>query len=214
MKITKFGHCCLLIEENNTKILTDPGEWSDLPSDLASINAIFITHEHADHIHIESLRKIIAANPELQVFTNSAVGKLLTNEGIEFTLCKDNETATVVDIVVKAFETKHAAVYPIIEPVLNTAFLFNEKFYYPGDALFIPEELIGNIEILALPVAGPWLKISEAVDYALKVKPRFAFPVHDGMLRYFGAFHGLPGKVLPEAGIKFVPLEKGELNLS
>ncbi|MBI2052837.1 MAG: MBL fold metallo-hydrolase, partial [Candidatus Ryanbacteria bacterium] len=28
MKITKFGHCCLLIKENGVRILTDPGTYS------------------------------------------------------------------------------------------------------------------------------------------------------------------------------------------
>lgn len=42
------------------------------------------------------------------------------------------------------------------------------------------------IHILALPVAAPWLKISETIEYVLALKPKNTFPVHDGMLNEFG----------------------------
>ena len=28
MKVKKLGHCCLIIEENGKKIMTDPGSWT------------------------------------------------------------------------------------------------------------------------------------------------------------------------------------------
>jgi hypothetical protein len=52
------------------------------------------------------------------------------------------------------------------------------------------------------------MKIGEAIDYALLIKPRIAFPVHDGTR--FGAAHALPLKILPQHGINFTPLCEGE----
>lgn len=58
----------------------------------------------------------------------------------------------------------------------NTGYFIDEKLFYPGDAFTDPGR---PIDVLALPVAGPWVKISESVDYALALKPRTVFPVHD-----------------------------------
>jgi len=66
------------------------------------------------------------------------------------------------------------------------------------------------VEILALPVAGPWMKISEAIDYALEIKPKVVFPVHDGALKILGPAHRVPSTILPEHGIKFVIIEEGK----
>ena len=63
MTITKIGHCCLLIEFNERKILTDPGTFSSAQNTLIGIDVVLITHEHADHIHVESLAEIIKNNP-------------------------------------------------------------------------------------------------------------------------------------------------------
>ena len=49
MKITKFGHSCLLVEEGGARILLDPGKYSILQNNVENVDAIVITHEHQDH---------------------------------------------------------------------------------------------------------------------------------------------------------------------
>jgi hypothetical protein len=51
------------------------------------------------------------------------------------------------------------------------------------------------------------MKLSEAIDYALELKPKSCFPVHDGILKSPGVSHLLPKKILEENGIKFNILE-------
>jgi hypothetical protein len=51
------------------------------------------------------------------------------------------------------------------------------------------------------------MKISEAIDYALKLKPRVAFPVHDGIR--IASQHAVPEIVLGKNGIEFIKLEEG-----
>jgi len=59
------------------------------------------------------------------------------------------------------------------------------------------------------PGAFCWKSRSEAIEYAKALKPKVAFPVHDGMLKIIGPFHGVPQAVLKEAGITFTTLELG-----
>ena len=40
MKITKFGHSCLLIEENGVRILTDPGTYSTQQSEVKNLELL------------------------------------------------------------------------------------------------------------------------------------------------------------------------------
>jgi hypothetical protein len=81
--------------------------------------------------------------------------------------------------------------------------------FYPGDCFYNPQR---PVEILALPVVGPWMKIKDSIEYALLIQPKFAFPVHDGMLipTRMGPVHMIPGKVLEPAGIQFVGLTEGD----
>ncbi|HXK40307.1 MAG TPA: MBL fold metallo-hydrolase, partial [Candidatus Paceibacterota bacterium] len=93
--------------------------------------------------------------------------------------------------------------------VQNTGYLIAEKLFYPGDAFKNPEKLV---DVLALPVAGPWCTIPDAIRYALAVKPRVAFPVHDaGVIQErLGSAHGAPAHFLPKHGIEFVPMLPGD----
>ncbi len=91
-----------------------------------------------------------------------------------------------------------------ILPIQNTGYFISNKLFYPGDTFVNPGK---QVEILALPVAGPWLKLPEAIDYALEISPKICFPVHDGILRSPGSAHLIPPKVLETKGIKFEILE-------
>ncbi|HEY4515645.1 MAG TPA: MBL fold metallo-hydrolase [Candidatus Paceibacterota bacterium] len=208
MKITKLGHCCLLIETKGKRILTDPGSYTvDAHSKLENIDYILFTHEHQDHYHLESLKILLKKNPKAVVYTSSSVSELLEKEGIAHTKVAHKETISLGDIAIVGTGEKHAQMHSSIPLSENMGFFIDGRLWYPGDAFTDPER---PVEILALPVSGPWMKISEAVDYALKLKPKVAFPVHDGTR--FGSAHALPGKILPQNGIEFVAMIEGDSN--
>lgn len=207
MKIKKIGHCCLRIEELEAVILTDPGVFSTAQNEETGIDAILITHEHADHFHIESLKKILENNPTVQIIANKAVKTLLDKENIACTEIKDGEVLEIKGVKVESFSTNHAEIYPSILPVWNSGFLIGEKLYLPGDALHNP---VKKIEILAAPVVGPWLNIKQAVDYIKEISPCIAFPIHDGFLKVPGPFHSVPKMLLENSGIEFVVFEEGK----
>lgn len=204
MKITKFGHCCLLIEESGARILTDPGTHSTGQDNVKNIDIVLITHEHADHLHIDSLKTVLQNNPQAKIITNKGVGTLLEKEGIPFSVLEDGQSSTEKGVLIEGFGKDHALMHSSIPPIQNTGYFIANRLFYPGDAFTDPGK---QVEILALPVAGPWMKLPEAIDYALELKPKTCFPVHDGILKSPGSTHRIPPQVLEPKGIKFTVLE-------
>ena len=196
-----------MIEENGVRILTDPGIYSTSQNEVKDIDLIIITHEHPDHFHLDSLKIVTQNNPAAKIITNKGVGALLDKEGISHEVVEDGQNYSFHDLLIEGFGKNHAPIYPTVPSVINTGYFIANKFFYPGDALTNPNK---PVEILALPVVGPWLKIAEAIDYAKSLKPKICFPVHDGMLRpeRIGPVHKLPEAVLAPA-IKFVVLAEG-----
>tara|TARA_B100000508_G_scaffold104314_2_gene82651 strand:- start:1666 stop:2307 length:642 start_codon:yes stop_codon:yes gene_type:complete len=209
MKITKFGQCCLLIEIDDKRVLTDPGRFSSSQNEVENIDLILITHEHGDHLHTESLQAVLEKNPEAKVVTNTAVGKLLSEMSMTFEVLEGRDKGEPAGVTVEAFEGKHVEIFEEYGQVQNTGYFIDDTLFYPGDAYTNPEK---EVPVLALPVAGPWCKASDAIRYALEVKPEVAFPVHDAVLSDDGLslVHGLFEKQLTDNDIKFTKLRADE----
>lgn len=209
MKITKFGQCCLLIETGGKRILTDPGRFSVTQNEVTNIDIILITHEHADHLHTESLETILKNNPQVEIITNEGVGKILTELGIPYEVLEEAQPVEKCGVVLEAFDGQHVEIFEDFGQVQNTGFFIDKKLFYPGDAYIIPGK---PVPVLALPVSGPWCKAAEAIDYALQVKPQTTFPVHDAVLNDDGIalIHGLFNHHLSAHNIKFVPMKNGD----
>lgn len=226
MKITKLGHCCLLIEEKNLRILTDPGFFTQhyfLPEakisagqaapavNLDKIHIVLFSHEHPDHFHLESLKVVLEKNPQAKIITNSAVGKLLGAAGIQFETLEHGQFTQISGVLFDAYGSEHAEIYDLTVPrVQNTGYLISSRLFYPGDSLTMPEK---QAEILALPTAGPWIKTKEAIDYAKAVSPKKCFPVHDAVIKDQSLvfYNGHPQKALQAVGIEMVLPELGKM---
>jgi L-ascorbate metabolism protein UlaG (beta-lactamase superfamily) len=207
MHVHKLGHCCLVIETNSKRIMTDPGNCSTLQDQEKNIDIVLITHEHQDHLHMDSLKAVLINNPHAVVITNSAVGKLLTEVGISHQILEHTDSRTEQGILIESFDGPHEEIYKEFGQVQNTGYFVDNKLFYPGDAFTDPGK---HIDILALPVSGPWMRLGRAIEYTLALKPRVVFPVHDGILKNAGMPHRVPGKVLPENGIEFVLMIEGD----
>ena len=58
-------------------------------------------------------------------------------------------------------------IYPDVPMIPNNAYLVDDTHLHPGDSFTPPS---GQVEVLFVPTAAPWLKIAEAIDY-LRVDP-------------------------------------------
>jgi L-ascorbate metabolism protein UlaG (beta-lactamase superfamily) len=207
MKITKFGHACLLVEEKQARIIIDPGSFSGLQNDAQNINAILISHEHQDHLDITSLKSIIKNNPQAIIYSSKSVVERLAAENISCQILEHNQTIHVKDVSVQACGVEHAEILPTIPLIQNIGFFIAERLFFPGDAFTVP---IKPVEILALPVCAPWSKLSEVIAYVKNVKPKIAFPIHDAILSIKKLYYHWPEQKMLEMGGEWKVIEEGQ----
>lgn len=208
MKIKKIGHCCFVAEpKDGVRIMTDPGAFSTLQTTELNIDVVLITHEHGDHFHVESLKKVLENNPGVIIVTNTSVGLILDKENILYTKVEEGDKFEIKGVTISGFGNVHAEIYEDFGRVQNTGYMI-DNLCYGGDAFNYPDS---EVDILALPVAGPWMKISNAIEYAKNIHPRICFPVHDAIMQDFASFvWKIPETILNKDNILFKRLEIGK----
>jgi L-ascorbate metabolism protein UlaG (beta-lactamase superfamily) len=172
-----------------------------------NIDLIVVTHEHQDHFHLESLKNILIKNPNAVIVTNTAVGKLLDSAGITHNILEDGNSGEYVSIYLEAHGDKHEEIFEEIGQVQNTGYFIGKDFFCPGDAFTNPGR---RVDILALPVSAPWLTLKDSILYAIELKPRICFPVHDWNIKSPGILHRMPGIVFEKNNIGYKVLEEGK----
>lgn len=178
MRLRKFGHACVRIEDGDRVLVIDPGTLTEAEA-LSGATAVLITHEHADHIDGEKLGEARRDNPALTVFTHTA---LATTLGDGVTAVAAGDTFTAAGFGVRAVGGEHAEIIDGLPGCPNLGFIV-DGVYHPGDSLFVPDEAV---ETLLVPASGPWLKLGEAIQFVRAVRPARAFPIHDASLSAIG----------------------------
>ena len=179
MRLTKFGHSCLLVEEGGARVLLDPGSFSEGFEELDGLTAVCLTHQHGDHLDAERLRRVLDRNPGVRVVSDEGSAQALREAGAEVEVVHDGDELDLGGLGVAVAGRDHAVIHPDIPVVPNVGYLIDGRLFHPGDALTMPGR---PVEVLAVPAGAPWLKLSEAVDYLRRVAPRVAVPVHERVL--------------------------------
>jgi len=211
MKIQKLLHSCLLIEEGDTRILIDPGSWTFETgalkvSDIPRVDAVFITHPHADHCFVPAIKEFVARDG-CKVVCNSDIVEVLKQERIETTQISIPETITISDFTVTSTVGAHE---PLPVPVpLNNGFYINHRLFHPGDCTSFEKNILTIPEVLALPILAPWGTLTRAAELAIALKPKHVIPIHDGFVKQ--SFHGVLEDIFSKTEIQFHPLKPGEI---
>lgn len=181
MNITRLQHATQIIEEGGARLVIDPGVFTTLPDDLSDIVGVVVTHEHGDHCAPELIGAVLDSNPGIRIHGPQGVAD--TFPDLDVSVVHQDDRVTVGPFGLQFLGGVHATIHESIPLVDNLGVLVNESFYYGGDALFVPMQ---DIDVLAVPSSGPWLKLGEAMDYVLAIEPQRTFLVHDMVNSSFG----------------------------
>lgn len=183
MKLTKYGHACVFIENEAKEILViDPGEWTEMPEDLGGIVAVVCTHVHGDHTDATNIQKIVTANPNVTIYANAESMATLSDVGCRKIEVDSDTDVNVSNYHIKMYALEHAAIWKT-SPCKNLAVKVNDFYYYPGDSFYVIDE---PVEVAGVPVSAPWLKMSEAIQFMYDVKAAQVMPTHNGLLNDIG----------------------------
>jgi L-ascorbate metabolism protein UlaG (beta-lactamase superfamily) len=208
MRLTKFEHAALLLEESGRRLFVDPGSFTSPLTDTANTAAVVITHEHADHWTPEQLNRILDRNPEVPIYAPEGVARAAAD--FDVTVVRPGDTVEAGPFTLRFFGGRHAVIHESIPVVDNVGVLINDELYYAGDSFFIPEGV--EVDVLAAPAGAPWMKVAETMDYVLAVKPKRAFPIHEMVLSRAGKdlSNSRLAWATEQGGGEFFPLEPGD----
>jgi L-ascorbate metabolism protein UlaG (beta-lactamase superfamily) len=210
MKITHFGHACVVVETGGSRLLIDPGSLSD-PEDPGDIDAMLFTHSHVDHLDPATVSHIYSSRAPKTVVADRDSRQILNVIGITDVSTADSADGVRLDVAgvrVAATTVAHATIHCDLPHPVNNAYVIDDRLLHPGDAFWVPPQ---PVDVLLLPIGGPWMKLGEAVDYLRAVAPKVAIPIHQGGLS--APHRGLHGDVLCKlapSGTEMLELPHGE----
>ncbi|MCD6639927.1 MAG: MBL fold metallo-hydrolase [Nocardioides sp.] len=208
MRITKFGHACVRLSGDTGTVVVDPGVFTDLEA-VDGATGILVTHEHPDHYDPARLRA-----SDAPIWTIADVAARIREDAPDVA-----ERVTVIapgerfdaSLPVTAVGELHAVIHPELPRFHNSGYLIavdGTTVYHPGDALTVPE---ADVDVLCVPVSAPWLKASEAIDFARAVRAPHNLAVHDRVYSEagLGIVDGHMDRFLPPAGQRYTRLADG-----
>lgn len=206
MKLTKYEHACLDLEDQGKRLIVDPGIFTKSLTDFSNICAVIVTHIHPDHFDLDLIDKIRNHNPEMLVYTVAEVALKLGDRPHETVSAGSSELCGIFHV--SFFGGEHAVIRPSRERQQNVGILINEKLYYPGDSFVQPGM---PVQTLAVPAVAPWMKASEAMDFIAALKSDHVFPTHNALLSEEGAgiYDALLASAAEQAGSTYSPLPVG-----
>jgi L-ascorbate metabolism protein UlaG (beta-lactamase superfamily) len=200
MRVTHLGHACLLVETADTRILVDPGSFSTGFEDLRDLDAVVVTHQHADHLDEERLPDLLAYNRQAPVYTDPESAELLGGTSSDIVVLAQGEEHRVGMTTIRPVGRLHAVNHDRVPRCTNVGVVLQAdgepSIFHPGDAY---DGEPGDVDVLAVPLNAPWSKVAETIAFVRRVSPRQVIPIHDALLSpaghrlYLGHVEGYGG---------------------
>ena len=187
MKITKYIHSCLLLEQDGEQLLFDPGTFTFVdgavtPDTFKNVSTVVITHQHPDHLDVKALQEIVRLSGAA-VLSTPEVADQLKPYGLKVQVVEEG-TLQVGAFQLEAVSVPH-------EPILDSelpqmlAFFINGKVLNPADSFSPILQKFKRVELLILPVIAPFLTELRVAEFARQLEPQQILPVHDGYAKDF-----------------------------
>jgi L-ascorbate metabolism protein UlaG (beta-lactamase superfamily) len=218
--LTYVGHSTVLVEQGGARMLTDPllragighvRRRVPLPEldALRDLDAVLISHAHADHLDLASLRLLEHSGP---IVVPRGVAPIVRKAGMREVIELDvGERWEGVEAVAAEHDGRR---HPLGKQMPALGFLLDGpvRIYFAGDTDLFEgmSELAGRVDVALLPIwgwgprlpAGHLNPESAALATAL-IKPAVVIPVHWGTLRSVGTPAGratdAPARAFAEA---------------
>nr|WP_294793362.1 MBL fold metallo-hydrolase [uncultured Mucilaginibacter sp.] len=187
MKISKYLHSCLVFEQDDYKLLFDPGKFSFAeglvkPEMFADVKGIIITHVHPDHLDPDILKEIIDVSGA-PVYTNGQVGCVLAKHNIPHTVWTDG-VYNLGPFILEAITVVHELILDNPLPQMM-GFIINDRVLHPVDSMENALLKYKGIELLIMVTMAPFTNELRITEFADKLQPKQILPVHDGYAKDF-----------------------------
>ena len=187
MRIAHLGHAAVLVETEAVRILVDPGNLAGGWHGLTDLDAVLVTHQHPDHLDPEHLPALLAANPSAKVYVEPSILELARAGDLpaldQAQALAAEEQTTIGDVLVTAVGGRHAVIHRDLPGLGNVGYVLRSEgeptFFHPGDAL---DAAPRGVDVLAVPVYGPWAAMKETIDFVRAVGALEGFGIHDELL--------------------------------
>lgn len=186
MQITHLGHSSVLVETADQRVLIDPGNFSTDWHDLRDLDAILVTHQHADHADPVHLPRLVAANPQALVAVEASVPEVVALPD-EVVPLGEGMLLELGALTVSTIGGKHAVIHRDYPQIGNVGLVIRHEgepsLLHPGDCL---DAVAEGIDVAMIPAFGPWAATRETIDFTRAVGARQGFLIHDGLLNERG----------------------------
>ncbi|GAA2723528.1 MBL fold metallo-hydrolase [Cellulomonas aerilata] len=198
MDLTLLGHACVRLDKDGSRLVIDPGAFSATEA-LEGADAVLITHEHVDHVVPDELRAALVGRPDLAVWAPEGVAAAIVGDDDSLAdrvhAAAPGDHVDVAGFAVDVVGGTHAVIHPDVPQAANVGYLVDGVLLHPGDSFTLPD---AEVDVLLVPVAGPWMKVAEAIDYVRAAAARRAVPIHDAI--YTDGGKGLVDRLLGPQG--------------
>ncbi|TKV29757.1 MBL fold metallo-hydrolase [Arthrobacter sp. NamB2] len=189
MLLTKFSHSCVRLERDGSVLVLDPGTFSEVEEALDGADAVLVTHEHPDHVDVDRVAAVLAADTSIELWAPQGVADVMAarlgdRSAGRIHAVGGREEFSAAGFDVRTFGGQHALIHPLIPIVANVGFLIEGSLYHPGDSFIVPDG--ADVGTVLVPVHAPWSKLAEVVDFVASVRAPRAFQIHDALLNDTG----------------------------